>query len=103
MRYSPAKHQVFSSWARLSNGTVMCCGDGTTTNSSVAVTVNLGAPANAITAGLNYTCAVMTIGGVMRWGYNSSGPMRVNGLPGWIICNKVLRSLVVFITRMFSR
>jgi alpha-tubulin suppressor-like RCC1 family protein len=68
-------------------------GDGTTMSSSVPVSVG-GLPANAVavSVGLGFTCAVLTTGGVLCWGWgaygqlgdgttsNSFTPVQVSGL-----------------------
>lgn len=82
--------QISSHWnhtcALLGNGTVKCwgqndagqLGNGTTTNSNVAVdvTVSAGSPlsgAIGVTTGEGYSCALMSGGGVKCWGANSDG------------------------------
>lgn len=70
--------------AVLSNGGVRCwgynihgqLGDGTTTRSSVPVTVNdLGGQATAVAAGALHTCAVLSNGAVRCWGLNQWGQL----------------------------
>jgi len=57
-------------WGQNNKGQI---GDGTTTNRNVPVQV-LSGVAN-ITAGLDYTCAVMLDGHVMCWGNNENGQL----------------------------
>jgi uncharacterized repeat protein (TIGR01451 family) len=57
-------------WGRNTQGQI---GDGTTTNRNKPVKVLSGAV--DITAGLNYTCAVMQDGKVMCWGDNYAGQL----------------------------
>ena len=69
--------------AVLSSGTVQCWGDnsvgelgnGTTTGSSVPVTVSGITNATAVAAGYDHTCAVLTDGTVRCWGDNSVGEL----------------------------
>lgn len=82
--------QISTHWnhtcALLGDGTVKCwgqndagqLGDGSTTNSYVAVdvTVSAGTPltgAIGVTTGEGYSCALMSGGGVKCWGANSDG------------------------------
>jgi len=73
-----------------SKGAVLCWGDnedgqlgnGTTTSSSTPVPVNgLSSGVASITAGQNFTCALMQVGTVMCWGYNFDGELG-NGASG---------------------
>ena len=57
-------------WGQNSQGQL---GDGTTSNRNAPVKVLSGAV--DITAGLDYTCAVMTYGQVMCWGNNDQGQL----------------------------
>ncbi len=51
-------------------------GDGTTTNRSTPVdVVGLTGSVTALVAGLSYTCALTTGGGVKCWGWNSDGQL----------------------------
>src|SRR5664280_883507 len=69
--------------AVLSSGTVQCWGDnsvgelgnGTTTGSSVPVTVSGITNATAVAAGYDHTCAVLTDGTVRCWGDNTVGEL----------------------------
>ncbi len=74
---------VEHSCAVLSNGTVQCwganafgqLGNGTTTNSSIPVTVSGTAIASAIATGGAVTCIVLSNGTVQCWGYNAYGQL----------------------------
>ena len=70
--------------ALISGGTVKCWGEsypygqlgnGTTTDSTVPVSVTGLTGAIAITAGLNHTCALLTGGTVQCWGWNYYGQL----------------------------
>jgi alpha-tubulin suppressor-like RCC1 family protein len=50
-------------------------GDGTTEDSSVAVTVSGITNATAVSAGSSQACAVLTGGTVQCWGYNDYGQL----------------------------
>jgi len=75
--------------ALMDNGTVKCwgsnsfgqLGNGTTTNSSVPVEViGLGGSVSQISTGTDFTCALLTTGGVKCWGTNRRGQL-ANGNP----------------------
>ncbi len=67
----------------LSDGTVQCWGDndngelgnGTTTNSSVPVTVSGITNATAVASGMYHTCVVLNDGTLQCWGDNSYGEL----------------------------
>lgn len=70
--------------AVLTNGSVKCwgsnrlgqLGDGTRNNASTPRTVvGLGGGAASVSAGSNYTCALLTSGAVRCWGYNVTGQL----------------------------
>ena len=74
--------------ALLQNGHVQCwgsnytgqLGDGTTTDRSSPVTVNLPGAATWITAGCNHSCALLADGRMYCWGWNSRGQLGVSGI-----------------------
>jgi alpha-tubulin suppressor-like RCC1 family protein len=72
------------SCALMDTGSVMCwgdntdgkLGDGTTTNSTIPVSViGLGGRVKAITAGYSHTCALTEAGGAICWGGNAVGEL----------------------------
>ncbi len=74
--------------ALLADGHVQCwganitgqLGNGTTTDRSRPVTVDLPGPATWITAGCNHTCALLADGRMYCWGWNSRGQLGVSGI-----------------------
>jgi alpha-tubulin suppressor-like RCC1 family protein len=69
--------------ALLSGGNVRCwgengsgsLGDGTTTNASIASTVDAATNVNSLSAGYSHSCVLLETGGVECWGVNDSGQL----------------------------
>ena len=67
-------------WGNNSNGQL---GDGTTTNSSLPVTVNGISTATAVAAGAIHTCALLSSGVVKCWGHNGYGELGNGSTTDW--------------------